>query len=93
MYQQEQETKFVHEEEEQSLYVYQDDDEYIDSSELSDEIFRSVEVFSEDDEYLAFEDPIVAKNADYCEQNQSGPIRGLQCKLEAINRGKCMQMR
>ena len=46
------------------MYVYQDDDEYIDSSELSDEIFRSVEVFSEDDEYLAFEDPIVAKNAE-----------------------------
>ena len=64
MYQQEQETKFVHEEEEQSLYVYQDDDEYIDSSELSDEIFRSVEVFSEDDEYLAFEDVIEAKNAE-----------------------------
>ena len=46
------------------MYVYQDDDEYIDSSELSDEIFRSVEVFSEDDEYLAFEDVIEAKNAE-----------------------------
>ena len=48
-----------------SIDVYCDDDEYIDSSELSDEIFRSIEVFSSDDEdFIAFEDPIEARNAD-----------------------------
>ena len=34
----------------QSLFVENDDDEYIDSDELSDELFRSVEAFSSDDD-------------------------------------------
>ena len=33
------------------MFVENDDDEYIDSDELSDDIFRSVEAFSSDDEY------------------------------------------
>ena len=34
----------------QSLFVENDDDEYIDSDELSDELFRSVDAFSSDDD-------------------------------------------
>ena len=33
-----------------SMYVEDDDDEYIDDSELSDELFRSVDAFSTDEE-------------------------------------------
>ena len=40
----------------QSMFVEDDDDEYIDLSEISDEIFRSVDAFSTDEEdYLDFE--------------------------------------
>ena len=38
------------------MFVEDDDDEYIDLSEVSDEIFRSVDAFSTDEEdFLEFE--------------------------------------
>ena len=41
----------------ESLWVEEDDDEYIDSSEISDELYRSVDAFSTDEEdaYAEFE--------------------------------------
>ena len=40
------------------MFVEGDDDEYIDLSEISDEIFRSVDAFSssDEDDYLGFDE-------------------------------------
>ena len=37
------------------MFVENDDDEYIDSDELSDDLFRSVEAFSSDDDDYGYD--------------------------------------
>ena len=63
------------------MFVEDDDDEYINLSEVSDEIYRSVDAFSTDeDDYLEFEN-----EEDYNERPSFTDVDGPQFPRTSIN--------